>query len=259
MRNPNASANELRRVIEVDPPLSARILRRANSASSGLKRSICSIQEAIVLLGFNTVRELAFSLKVAKIFSGGEGRRAELRKRLWKHSLAVALCAKQLYRLEFKERGEGIYSAGLLHDIGIIAEDQFAWSFLEEALVVADERRISLREAEIEVFNFDHAQLGGELTGAWRMPNELVKTIAYHHSPLAVDPLWQRQAASIGVCDYVCKRISLGVEASPGEEDGELHMKTLQLLGVVPESLDMIAEDVAKDLQALEAKGELYL
>jgi hypothetical protein len=112
MRNPNASANELRRVIEVDPPLSARILRRANSASSGLKRSICSIQEAIVLLGFNTVRELAFSLKVAKIFSGGEGRRAELRKRLWKHSLAVALCAKQLYRLEFKERGEGIYSAG---------------------------------------------------------------------------------------------------------------------------------------------------
>ena len=174
IRNPNSSASELRQVIEIDPPLSARLLRRSNSAAIGVKRNITSIHESIVLLGFNSVREIAMSLKVANLFGGGEGERSKARKMLWKHSLAVALCCKHLYRREFKERGDEIYTAALLHDIGVIVEDQFAWEFLSEALasLTAEGGAKSLREAEMAIFGFDHAELGCALVATWRIPDD---------------------------------------------------------------------------------------
>ena len=98
IRSTNSNANELRLMIEVDPPLSAKVLKRANSAHYGIARNITSIHEAIVFIGFNTVREIVMSLKVAKLFDGDSGQSGFSRMMLWKHSLAVALCCKYLYR-----------------------------------------------------------------------------------------------------------------------------------------------------------------
>lgn len=261
MRNPNSSAGELRQVIEIDPPLSARLLRRANSASVGIKRSITSIHEAIVLLGFNSVREIAMSLKVAKIFEGGEGIRAKTRRMLWKHSLAVALCSKNLYRLEFKERGDEIYTAALLHDIGVIVEDQFAWDFLSEVLagLGVEGGFKDLNEGEMKVFGFDHSELGCSLVSTWRIPEELVKAIGWHHNPLEADPLWRKPAASICVCDYICRVKGVSIDAAPSPEEELKVSKAMELLKVAPEALELIADGVIAEIEALEAKGELYL
>ncbi len=263
MRNPNSNANELRQVIEIDPPLSAKLLRRANSAATGARRSISSIHESIVLLGFNSVREIAMSLKIAKLFEGGEGERATARRMLWKHSLAVALCCKHLYRREFKERGDEIYTAALLHDIGVIVEDQYAWEFLSEALASlsaeGEDGAKSLVEAEIKVFGFDHAELGCALVSTWRIPEELVKAIGWHHKPFEADPLWQKPAAAIFACDCVCRARGIALDPKPESGEEARLQAAMELLKTPPEAFEIIIEDVIREIEDLEAKGELYL
>ena len=259
MRNPNSNAGDLRKIIEIDPPLSARMIKRANSAAYGIKRNITSIHEAIVLLGFNTVRELAMNLKVAKLFEGGEGVHAKVRRMLWKHSLAVALSAKSLYRREFKERGDSIYSAGLLHDIGLIVEDQFAWSFLEEVLEEVGDGAKSICEAETEILGFDHCDLGGALVATWKIPEELTKAIIWHHKPFSADPEWQKPVATICACDYMCRQKGIALEPKPAAGESETFEKVLELMNIMPESIELIVDDVSKELDELEAKGELYL
>lgn len=263
IRNPNSNANELRQVIEIDPPLSARLLRRANSASLGIKRNVTSIHESIVLLGFNSVREIAMSLKVAKLFDGGEGERAATRRLLWKHSLAVALCCKHLYRREFKERGDEIYTAALLHDIGVIVEDQFAWEFLSEALASLPKEGSpgssqSLCEAERETFGFDHTELGCALVSNWRIPEELIKAIGWHHKPMESDPLWRKPASAIFAADCACRSRGIALDPKPSpDEEGKL-ASVLEELKTPAESFELIMEDVSKEIEDLESKGELY-
>ncbi len=258
IRSPNSSANELRQIVEVDPPLSAKVLRRANSASYGIKRNVASIQEAIVFIGFNTVREIAMSLKAGKLFEGGSSHGAFSRQMLWKHSLAVALCCKHLYRREFKENGDEIYSTALLHDIGVIAEDQFAHEHLMNALSLMEKEGKTLAEAEKVVLSFDHPELGQRLTSAWRIPENLTAAIACHHRPFACDPRWFKEAASIYVCDFACRDIGLAVEGKGGEEERASFLRALEALKTSLDAMEIIAEDVAKEIEELDKRGELY-
>ena len=112
-------------IIEVDPPLTAKLLKLANSAFYGYPKTIGEVQEAIVCIGFEAVKELALSQKICELFKKNDLINNYSRISLWKHSLAVAVFSKLLYRREFAKSGENIYVAGLLHDIGHIIMDQF--------------------------------------------------------------------------------------------------------------------------------------
>jgi len=258
IRNPNSNANELRQLVEVDPPLSAKVLKRANSAAYGIKRSVTSIQEAIVFIGFNTVREISLSLKIGKLFEGGGVHGSFSRPMLWKHSLAVALSCKYLYRREFKENGDEIYSTALLHDIGVIVEDQFAHELLMNAMDLMDSESKSLPDAEKAVFAFEHPELGQRLTAAWKIPENLTIAIGYHHRPFACDPRWFKEAAAIFVCDIACRQAGLSYETKCGEDEKASFLRALEALKVSQDAMEIIVEDVAKEIAEMDKAGELY-
>ena len=69
INDPESSAKQLKDIIELDPPLSAKLLRLANSAFYGYTKRITSIQEAIVFIGFDAVKDLALSQKVSQLFN----------------------------------------------------------------------------------------------------------------------------------------------------------------------------------------------
>ena len=74
--------------------------------------------------------------------------------------MGVAICSKLIYRREFRELGDDIYAAGLLHDIGIIVEDQFFTEQFDQALSTVMSEIRNLHEVENETLNINHAQIG---------------------------------------------------------------------------------------------------
>ena len=90
MNDPRSTAKDLKEIIQIDPPLTAKILRVANSAYYATRRRISELQQAIIWIGFDALKELAFSQKVCEIFDKDESIEGYSRTLLWKHGVAVA-------------------------------------------------------------------------------------------------------------------------------------------------------------------------
>ena len=120
INDPKSSAKDLKEIIQIDPPLTGKLLKLANSVYYSPRTKISEIQQAIIWVGYDALKELALSQKVCEIFAGNSTIEGYSKTLLWKHSVAVSLLGKMIYRKEFREKGENIYVAGLLHDIGII-------------------------------------------------------------------------------------------------------------------------------------------
>ncbi|OGV52950.1 MAG: hypothetical protein A2X49_10695 [Lentisphaerae bacterium GWF2_52_8] len=264
LRNPASSATELKEMIEVDPPLCSQVLRRANSAYYGIRRDISSIQEAIVFIGFNAVTELALSLKVGKIFEQEHKVGGYSRKALWKHSLAVALCCKYIYRREFRERGDDIYSTALLHDLGIIAEEQFMPNAFADLIERCVSENASLPKIEEELFGYTHAGVGQRLASHWRLPAEMTAAIMHHEKPPSILPPGAKQsrpALTVCIANYACIRAGFSCcepPLPPVIEEGK-YEEALAQLQIPKRALELIITEVQGELKQLQENGELYL
>lgn len=257
IRNPNSSAVELKGLIEIDPPLCAKILRRANSAYYGLKRRVSAIQEAIVMIGFNNIREMTLSMKIGKLFEDDREIGNYSRKKLWKHSLAVALCCKNIYRKEFREHGDDIYSTALLHDIGIMAEEQFMPEFFQEMMLKKVESQSLFIELEKSLSGYDHTDVGRDLVQSWKLPEEMTRAIAFHHRPLAVKPDFARLTMTIFIAEHICNINGFGFEGF-SETQNENYINCLSNLKLENDNIEIIFEDVQMELEKMEQSGELY-
>ena len=187
INDPESSAKDLKRVIELDPPLSAKLLKLANSAFYGFPRTIWDIQEAVVCIGFDALKELALHQKVCQLFNQVDAFAGYSRALLWKHSVAVSLCGKLIFKKSLGKSPGNIYVAGLLHDIGIIVEDQFLLGDFLSILVDAGNGKKNIHEVEKAVLAFDHSDVGRAIADDWKFPPELSAAIGHHHNPGAVD------------------------------------------------------------------------
>jgi len=102
-----------------------KILKLTNSAFYGLQEEVHNTKRAIIVLGFQTVKNIALTASVCDLFKSKNKSTHFPREELWKHSVAVAVCAKSIAQRVNLDREEDIFTAGLLHDIGIIIEDQY--------------------------------------------------------------------------------------------------------------------------------------
>jgi len=256
LRDQRTNAAALMQVIEADPVLAARLLRRVNSAAYGLTRPISSIQESIVMVGFNGVKELALNMKIAKIFERGLQSTLYSRKMLWKHSLAVAMTAKMIYRREFKERGDDIYSIGLIHDIGIVAEEEIM-PHAFAAMLDKTSRTVPINAAEADTFGYDHQLIGSRLCTAWKLPQDMSDVIGRHHSLPDTTKPSAKLAMVIFVADHYCHASGLGFEYSIArtQEDTDKICGTLNLQ---QKSIELMLADVKKEIEELEASGGLF-
>jgi len=254
INDPSSAAKQLRDLIENDPGLSVRILRRANSAYYGARGRISEIQQAIVWIGFSAVKELALSQKVCEIFGGGKAFNGYSRLELWKHSMAVAHCAKLIYRREFCLSGEDAYAAGLLHDMGVIAEDQHLPEEFERVLTVWNAGARDLRRAELQVMGFDHAAAGAEIGRRWLFPESLCGAIERHHDPCVAVEGQCALAGAVAVADFFCQKAGLGFgDASAADADDVA--ACMAELAIKPKAMDLLIENVREDLARMQEEG----
>ncbi len=179
--NPDADVDDLTEVIKSDPSLTVRVLKCVNSASHGLRSKVSSLQQAVGYLGFRQVRNLTIAASVCESFKDEQVIGPYDRKKLWYHLVAVAVTS-QMIAIRKSIRGhDEIFLAGLLHDIGIILEDQYMHDEYARMLK-AQTGQATLIEAENEWFGFNHTELGAILAKQWKMPQAVHDVIKDHHS-----------------------------------------------------------------------------
>ncbi len=254
INDPDSGAKDLKDIIEKDPPLTARLLRLANSALYGYPKTIGGIQEAIVCIGFDAVRELALSQKVCELFQKELAIDGYTRLSLWRHSVAVALCSQLLYRREFTERGNNMYVAGLLHDIGIVIIDQFMHAEFREIMRHAREEQQNLTHCEETRIGFDHAMLGGAIAENWEFPDEIRTAIAAHHHPDTVADTYAKIASTLFVSNYAVQSNHIGYsDAQYGDQTA--YQACLVRLGIQEKAVELIINEVEQEIRKMEKAG----
>jgi len=182
--DPDSSAADLKEAMECDPALCARVLRCVNSSAYAVRGKITNLQHAIAYLGLKQVRNLALAAAVSELFKNNEQIGTYRRSNLWRHMVASGICVRMIaLRLGFRNF-EDMFLAGLLHDVGIILEDQHVHLQFRKAINHLDEGK-PLTTVEQEHLGFDHTILGEKIARQWRFPEPVCVTVRYHHTSAA--------------------------------------------------------------------------
>ncbi|MFC1869225.1 HDOD domain-containing protein [Thermodesulfobacteriota bacterium] len=254
INDPKSTGKDLKGIIEIDPPLTARLLRLANSAYYSPPNKFGEIMKAIIWIGYDAIKALALSQKVCEIFTKNESFHGYSRIDLWKHSLAVALLGKLIYRREFGERGENVYAAGLLHDIGIIIEDQFYQNEFKEVLNKAQIEKTNLRKSESNFFGYDHADIGKALTANWKLPEEICISLGNHHNPEKVEQEFSKITCTLYIADSFCHERDIGYNDEPFK--GKVLLKEcMKKIGIGSHAVHLIMGDVEQEISNMEDEG----
>jgi putative nucleotidyltransferase with HDIG domain len=204
----SSSPRDLIDVLQNDQALTARILRVANSSFFAFSRQATTLQRSIVVLGYDTVRDLALGVKVwdSLLERGGDPV-----AQLWEHAARVAVAARLLARELGGIDPGSAFTCGLLHDIGRAvlylrlpdAVARLPQGPGEESLAV-----------EREVLGVDHATVGVWVSEAWNLPDAIVEAIRDHHGSRA------HPSATIGTLVGLADELERRIErqAAAGDE-----------------------------------------
>ncbi len=239
--NPMSTAKDINDVIKTDQALTAKTLKLVNSAYYGFPRKIATVTDAVVILGFDTVRSLALSATVCKMFEGGDENFD--RGQLWEHSVAVAFASRIIAkRVKYKDEEEA-FVAGLLHDIAKIIEDQHFHDLFIKSILESKSKGISLVDAEKNIIGMDHSVIGRRVADKWNLPLKVTKVIGYHHQPQFAGGQEEKDLSSIvHVADTVVKIRKIGDSGNYGP---------IALDKFAVESLKLEKKDLAEIVQKL--------
>ncbi len=163
----------------MDQSLTAKVLKVANSAYYGSRttRQVNSVHHAIVMIGFDAVKEIILTTSFFHTFRGTQEVKTLLP--LWKHSLEGAFAAKRLAWVFRYEAMDEAYLVGLIHDIGKLIIQQY---FPEQYQAIYGKwNGAEALQAEKDLLGITHAGIGGKMAQQWNFPESLCEAITYHH------------------------------------------------------------------------------
>ncbi|MDB5047299.1 MAG: putative signal transduction protein [Fibrobacteres bacterium] len=184
MQDPRTSAEELGRAIASDPALVSKVLKLVNSAFYGFPGRISTITQAIVILGFSTIRNVVLTTSVLKAFSRNGSQNGIDVAKFWEHSLLTGAIARSLAVEREANFVEETFIAGLLHDMGRIVLSQKLTAEFEKVILVKEKAGISQLQAEQSVLKLTHGDIGGWLARKWNLPIPYVDVMRFHHTPM---------------------------------------------------------------------------
>ena len=182
IQDEDATMRDFEAVIKMDPTLVVRLLRLVNSPFYGLAQKVDSIGRAVAYLGMKDLYTLAVTDALKNVFSSSDIVAGQYsRKQLWLHCAAVGICSKVVAERIFGINGDDPYLTGILHDFGIIVEEQVSPDNFFRVCENSDETK-SLTKCEQELFKTDHCEIGYYFTKTWEMPQAIQEAIRDHHS-----------------------------------------------------------------------------
>ena len=204
----NTSASDLGKVIGKDQGLVARILTVANSPLYGLPRRVATIEFAIVILGFEHIKNIVMALSMIEAFKGNDKNNWD-DKSYWNHTLFTATAAKGIADdLGYPKSGE-VFTAALLHDLGISVVQRYFNKDFNTICNMVEYQHMRHLNAEELVLGFTHQEIGKFLIDKWNLPEALGEAIANHHHPSKAEKN-KVLASIIHLADYMTQRIGAG-------------------------------------------------
>jgi HD-like signal output (HDOD) protein len=199
-------------VIKLDPVLVIRLLRLVNSPYFGLSTQVESIAKAVVFIGMKHLRNIVAVEGLRNFFTDREKQAAFSRKNLWVHSATVAILAQMISRRIFGEDGEDVFLAGIIHDIGLIVEDQLVGGPLRQACTayLAAGQQETFTDIEENIIGTNHAKVGRLLAVSWHLPDDVAEAIRFHHRSDKEYPL-PSVVAILQLAEFMACKMNYGV------------------------------------------------
>ncbi|MCF7915593.1 MAG: HDOD domain-containing protein [Spirochaetaceae bacterium] len=253
--DPNVSPADLNQVISLDPVLMGKVMKLINSAYYGLHQRITSLVRAIIMLGVNTVKNLALSTAILSNLGSDSHFQVINMNGYWRHSLCVGVTAK----LIAKQKGvpanqqESFFVAGLLHDIGKIPLNNTLSQEYLEVLALSDRTRKPLYRSEKEIIGFSHADVGNIISKAWKLGDEIHDAIVYHHRCSEYTGPHRIILLSVIVANYFANSYDIGFSGNryPEAVPQELYNE----LGISLDWLESVEEQVNQEID----KAKVFL
>jgi len=210
--NPLLSIEQLQRIIERDPAISAKILSVANSAFFSYPVRITKIDDAIIRIGFNSVKSIAVGISILSFLN--DGRTSSDYRRLFNHCVTVSLTSRYIAKNLRLSISEDILIDGLLHDLGyMVLLRSFPTIF--QKILSAHEQTGALLRAEKNILSYTHSDVGFWLADHWNLPETVLDATLYHHTP-SLAKRNEQLLAVIHIADYIAaKNIYYPIEKNP--------------------------------------------
>lgn len=199
-RNINCLPKDLVAVIEKDPVITLKVLKIINSAYYGLPKKITSINQSVVYLGINTLKNLALSFSTMGMLTSKNAAGFDVQNYLVSSLLTANLTRSLAAQYAPENDATDCYIAGLLHDFGKVVFALYMADEFRQALELSAIESISLHQAEERIIGADHTVVGAMLVQRWQFPESMVECIAHHHDV--------PQVSSLGECLFVADLIA---------------------------------------------------
>lgn len=258
VNNPATSIARLAATVGKDKTLTNMILRKANSSYYGFPGRVTSVNFALVLLGFNALRETLVQTLVSTAFRNLVGALSSYED-LWNHSLATGLLSRALAEKTQRCNPEEALIAGLLHDVGFLVLHQQATTPSGGQSTTDSSLYTRKRNTEVLVETLSHEEAGCEAARRWNLPPAVIEAIRYHHQPQSatIDPAL---TAVVHLADVLSARMSWGL--SEDRSHIILHEDALRSLGLdqsllSKQSIDGLFVHVTHELSTVPRFEEL--
>ncbi len=237
-----------------DAALVARMLRVVNSPFYGLANPVTSIKDAVMVLGFRSLRSLVLAASTSNYLERNFSCYGHEPKGLWTHSITVASASRTLavaIRMD-PDHQEEVFVAGLLHDIG----KMLLGPFLAEEGLVLDWGESDIIEEERALLGMDHQEAGSLIAEKWNL-SPMVREVLLHHHEGEPHPAFAEITALVRISDSYSHALGFGLR-KPQSWDPETRRRDLEILGMDENSWEDFAPELAESMeQSVAALGNL--
>lgn len=237
--NPNATPKEIQLIISKDQALAARVLKVANSSFYGISRSVNRISDAIVVMGFNSLRSLVMTTVLNDLFTSF----GLAEKLLWEHSLVSAATARRIAAAIRFPRVEEAFLGGLMHDIGkVVLNIKMPDKMMTIIQEVYNSPETTFSEVEQAMFGFTHAEVGQLVSKKWNFAAEIEEAIGFHHRPREATVL-PHLAHVVNLANAFCHRLEIGPTKIPGLDLFQL--ESTKALNLEKDRVEELLEEIS--------------
>ena len=214
----NATAEELAKIVASDPAVAARVLKISNSSFYGCQRQIQTLSQAIVVLGFGTLKSLVVAASVKQVYQPY----GLTEKMLWVHSFGAGLASRIIAKETRLVSEEEAFLGGLFHDIGKIIMNTMNKQQYQDVMQRCYNDGLSFEDAERQVYSYTHSEVGGLVIKKWNFPDMLMHAVLNHHNFEFGDDEDSYQVnltCVVGLADLFCHKAGIGIREPDDEMD----------------------------------------
>ncbi len=237
LEDPNVTAAQIQKVLDTDIAIAARVLKIANSAFYGYRGRIQSTSQAVMVLGFKTLKSVVMAASMKAIYK----RFRLTEQKLWEHSVGVSIGSRIIAQeIKYHDPDEA-FITGLMHDVGKVIMNNCDPMKFSLVVQMVYNKNVAASIAEKEIFGFTHKEVGSLVVKKWKLSETIENVIYYHDNPKAigVDPYLLKLASVVYLADRMCLKLGIGYKAPRPEVDiaGD---DVLSILGLSKERTDVL-------------------